>query len=245
MGRTKDDVRAQAWIKAGAAPELIHLLAELIENAVKFSPKEFDVIIRVSGTSAGIAVEVEDRGQPMGPEHLAELTARLAHTPLYRELTEADQFGLFVVGRLSQRMGLTVTLRDSPYGGVTAIVLVPWALHAEAPVDQPDTEPAPAPAPFVTGSGLHFRRTQQDAKALGTAPASPVTPAPRPGQASDNAAGGLPERQPGSHLAAELRTDAPRRSPSPSAHAAAPPAPDADMFDALDDIKYTDTGEQR
>ncbi|MFK0119325.1 nitrate- and nitrite sensing domain-containing protein [Streptomyces sp. NPDC090994] len=246
MGRTRDDVRAQAWIKAAAAPELIHLLAELIENAVKFSPKEFEVVIRVTGTSAGIAIEVEDRGQPMWPGHLAQLTARLAHTPLYRELTETDQLGLFVVGQLAQRMGLTVTLRDSPYGGVTAIVLVPWTLHAEAP-DQPETKPAPAASELVTRSGLQLRRPQEPTTALGGAQSPPQTAAlPTPRPASAGADGQLPERHPGTHLAAQLRTDAPERS-NPPAPTTPPPsaAHDGGMFDALDDIKHTNPGDQR
>ncbi|MCX4682211.1 nitrate- and nitrite sensing domain-containing protein [Streptomyces sp. NBC_01433] len=243
MGRTKDDVRAQAWIQAGAAPELIHLLAELIENAVKFSPKEFPVVIRVSGTSAGIAIEVEDRGQPLQAEHLAGLTARLAYTPLYQELTETDQFGLFVVGRLAQRMGLTVTLRDSPFGGVTAIVLVPWTLHTVAPEDQPAVERPSAPVSHVTGSGLQLR---QRAVALeASPPRASAAPAPQPAPEPRGGSGQLPERLPGSHLAAQLRTDTPGSS-GPPAHPAAPaPVLDTDLFDALDDIKHTDPGDQR
>ncbi|WP_329160702.1 nitrate- and nitrite sensing domain-containing protein [Streptomyces anulatus] len=249
MGRTQDDVRAQAWIKAGAAPELIHLLAELIENAVKFSPREFPVVVRVSGTSAGIAIEVEDRGQPMKREHLAQLTARLAHTPLYRELTETDQYGLFVVGQLAQRMGLTVTLRDSPYGGVTAIVLVPWPLHAAAPA-QPSPAPEPAPTPSASGSGLQIRQRQPSPAVLDAAPAAspraPVMPAPaipRPATAP----GELPERQPGNHLAAELRARGTERSdpPVPSTPSPASEEHESDLFAALDDVKHTRTGEQR
>ncbi|MFD4210850.1 ATP-binding protein, partial [Micromonospora tulbaghiae] len=250
MGRVQDDVRTQAWIKAGAAPELMHLLAELIENAVKFSPREFPVVVRVSGTSAGIAIEVEDRGQPMKREHLAQLTDRLAHTPLYGELTATDQYGLFVVGQLAQRMGLTVTLRDSPYGGVTAIVLVPWALHTAAPAQPIPAAPAPAPAPSVSGSGLQLRQRRPSPAIVDAAPAAPPrapvmpTPAtPRPASAP----GELPARQPGNHLAAQLRTGTPGPSspPVPSTPSPASEAQESDLFAAFDDVKHTPPGEQR
>ncbi|MFH9745112.1 sensor histidine kinase [Streptomyces anulatus] len=249
MGRVQDDVRAQAWIKAGAAPELIHLLAELIENAVKFSPADFPVVVRVSGTSAGIAIEVEDRGQPMKREHLAQLTDRLAHTPLYGELTATDQYGLFVVGQLAQRMGLTVTLRDSPFGGVTAIVLVPWALHAAAP-DQPIPAPDPAPAPSVSGSGLQLRQRRPSPAIVGAAPTAPprapVMPTPAPPRPA-SAPGELPARQPGNHLAAQLRTGTPGPSspPAPSPPSPASETQESDLFAAFDDVKHTHPGEQQ
>jgi signal transduction histidine kinase len=110
-----------------AVADLIHLLAELIENATLYSPP--DTTVQVSGqiVAHGFAIEVEDRGLSMDPAALAQANERLARPPDF-DLSNSAQLGLFVVGRLAQRHSIQVTLRTSPYGGTTAIVLLPDAV---------------------------------------------------------------------------------------------------------------------
>lgn len=110
-------------VTADAVAELIHILAELVENATRFSPPGTPVTVAGSLGSHGYCVEIEDRGDGPGPEALAELTA-VARDP-DPPVLNAARLGLTVVGRLAAARGITVTLRPSPYGGTTAIVLVP------------------------------------------------------------------------------------------------------------------------
>ncbi len=114
-------------IAGPAVADLIHLLAELIENATLFSPPDTTVQVTGQTVGHGFAVEVDDRGLSMDPESLAYANARLADPPDF-DLSNSAQLGLFVVSRLAQRHSVQVTLRKSPYGGTTAIVLVPDAV---------------------------------------------------------------------------------------------------------------------
>ena len=115
----------------GAVNDVIHLVAELVENATTFSPPTTRVEIRADTVGSGFAVEIEDRGLGLPAGELAEINQRLASPPEF-DLANSDQLGLFVVGQLAGRHGITVSLRDSPYGGTTAIVLMPHSLIVRA-----------------------------------------------------------------------------------------------------------------
>ena len=119
--------RSQAALAGFAVADVIHLLAELIENATTLSPPYTSV--RVSGDTVanGFAIEVEDRGLGMSPQRLAELNERLASPPEFNP-SDSEQLGLFVVSQLAKRHGIRVTLKPSPYGGTAAIVLIPQHL---------------------------------------------------------------------------------------------------------------------
>ncbi|BCJ36332.1 hypothetical protein Athai_38350 [Actinocatenispora thailandica] len=129
---TTDHVRVsflpvqECQVAADTVAELIHVLAELVENATRFSPPGTPVTVAGSLGSHGYCVEIEDRGDGPGPAALAELTA-IARDP-DPPVLHAARLGLTVVGRLAAARGITVTLRPSPYGGTTAIVLIPPAL---------------------------------------------------------------------------------------------------------------------
>jgi signal transduction histidine kinase len=116
--------RSQAALSGSAVADVIHLLAELIENATTLSPPYTSV--RVSGevVANGFAIEVEDRGLGMSQERIAELNQRLASPPEFNP-SDSEQLGLFVVSQLARRHGIKVTLRPSPYGGTSAVVLIP------------------------------------------------------------------------------------------------------------------------
>jgi signal transduction histidine kinase len=121
--------------------DVIHLIAELIENATVYSPAHTSVIVRGETAARGFVFEVEDRGLGMSAEELAELNERLASPPEF-DLADSDRLGLFVVSRLAARHDIRVTLRGSPYGGTTAIVLIPEEHVAEPEAPAPAEEPA-------------------------------------------------------------------------------------------------------
>jgi signal transduction histidine kinase len=118
-------------IAGTAVNDLIHLFAELIENATVFSPPSTRIEIRADRVGNGLAVEIEDRGLGMAEEELADINSRLA-SPAEFDLANSEQLGLFVVSRLAARHAITVTLRRSAYGGTTAILLLPFGVIVQA-----------------------------------------------------------------------------------------------------------------
>jgi len=122
----------EASVIGAAVADLTHLLAEIIENAAQFSPPHTRVRVTGEPVGNGYAVEVEDRGLGMGKETLAEANRRIEQSEAL-DLFDSDRLGLFVVSRLAARHGIKVHLRTSPYGGTTAVVLLPTALlHIKA-----------------------------------------------------------------------------------------------------------------
>ncbi|MFD4631105.1 nitrate- and nitrite sensing domain-containing protein [Streptomyces sp. NPDC058284] len=110
-----------------AVADLTHLLAELVENAAQFSPPHTKVRVSGEPVGNGYALEIEDRGLGMGKEMLTETNRRVEQSEGL-DLFDSDQLGLFVVSRLAAHHGIKVHLRTSPYGGTTAVVLLPTAL---------------------------------------------------------------------------------------------------------------------
>ncbi|MFI5795701.1 nitrate- and nitrite sensing domain-containing protein [Streptomyces sp. NPDC051677] len=123
----------EAAVIGTAVADLTHLLAELVENAAQFSPPHTRVRVTGEPVGNGYAVEVEDRGLGMGKETLTDANRRIAQSEAL-DLFDSDRLGLFVVSRLAARHGIKVHLRTSPYGGTTAVVLLPTALlHSSKP----------------------------------------------------------------------------------------------------------------
>jgi signal transduction histidine kinase len=116
--------RSQAALAGSAVADVIHLLAELIENATTLSPPYTSVRVSGDTVASGFAIEVEDRGLGISPARLAELNERLARPPEFNP-SDSEQLGLFVVSQLAKRHGIQVTLRASPYGGTAAVALIP------------------------------------------------------------------------------------------------------------------------
>jgi signal transduction histidine kinase len=119
--------RSQAALAGSAVADVIHLLAELIENATTLSPPYTSVRVSGDTVASGFAIEVEDRGLGMSAQRQAELNERLASPPEFNP-SDSEQLGLFVVSQLAKRHGIRVTLKASPYGGTTAIALIPQHL---------------------------------------------------------------------------------------------------------------------
>jgi signal transduction histidine kinase len=125
--RVRVEVRSKAALAGPAVADVVHLLAELIENAAVYSPPS--TVVRVQGelVGRGFCVEVEDRGLGMSEEQLAEINRTLGSVPAF-DPAGSDRLGLFVASRLAHRHGITVALRSSVYGGTTAVVIVPTNL---------------------------------------------------------------------------------------------------------------------
>ena len=122
--RVTVSTQSRAALSGSAVTDVIHLLAELIENATTLSPPFTQVRVSGEAVASGFAIEIEDRGLGMTPQRMAELNERLARPPEINP-TNTEQLGLFVVGQLARRHGISVTLRQSPYGGTTAVALIP------------------------------------------------------------------------------------------------------------------------
>jgi signal transduction histidine kinase len=124
-----------------AVGDVVHLLAELIENATAFSPPGTKVHVAGQAVSNGYVVEIEDRGIGMSDQELMEANDRLANPPTI-DLALSQRLGLFVVGRLASRYGIKVQLRHSWYDGITALVLLPDTLIVRMQSSEPEAVPS-------------------------------------------------------------------------------------------------------
>lgn len=163
-----------------AVTDVVHLLAELLENATTFSPPNTEVRVMAERVGTGFAVEIEDRGLGVKNELLEEANRRLAEPPEY-DLVDTDQLGLFVVARLAARHDINVSLKRSPYGGVTAIVLLPHDLVVPAEHMAAGTLPPAAAAKEERAEAAYAAAEERNAgggAVLGDRAAA-LVPAPR------------------------------------------------------------------
>ena len=110
-----------------AVNDVIHLVAELVENATVFSPPNTRIEIRADRVGTGLVAEVEDRGLGLSPDEIDDIN-RLLASPSEFDLVNSEKLGLFVVSSLAARHKINVSLRRSAYGGTTAIVLLPFGV---------------------------------------------------------------------------------------------------------------------
>lgn len=141
-----------------AVGDVIHLLAELIENAISFSPPHTMVDVCGTTVGSGYVIEITDHGLGMSDAEFETANEQLRNTPEFK-LSSTARLGLFVVGRLAERHHIKVSLRRAPTGGTTVIVLIPDNLISETwSVSTPPIAVPPVPA--VTGVP-HQRATGQ------------------------------------------------------------------------------------
>jgi signal transduction histidine kinase len=114
-------------ISGNAVNDIIHLVAELLENATVFSPPHTRVEVRAERVGTGFVAEIEDRGLGLSESERTGINARLAAPPEL-DFANSNQLGLFIVGQLASRHGIKVSLRESAYGGITAIVWLPFGV---------------------------------------------------------------------------------------------------------------------
>jgi signal transduction histidine kinase len=187
-------------VAAHAVNDLVHLVAELLDNATVFSPPDTHVMVEARRVGDRAVLYVEDRGLGMSPEMLAEINQRLAEPPLV-DVAVSRMMGLVVVGRLAARHGVKVELRRASNRGTVAdvtlpsAVLVPTAIAGRSepppirleplhPSDQPEHPAASSNqlalerGPSAQRSGSGFPASASFPPMPGYAPAPSHQPAP-------------------------------------------------------------------
>ncbi|MGW0285057.1 nitrate- and nitrite sensing domain-containing protein [Streptomyces sp. NPDC003236] len=224
----------EVGIAADAVADVVHLLAELLENATVFSPPHTQVTLRPGRVGGGFVLEVDDRGLGLDAGQRAEAHRTLTDPDAF-DPTRHDRLGLYVVGRLAARHGIEVSLGNSPYGGTTAVVLLPPAVLADAEPARARAHPPRTPVGTTTPGPPSNPPPAPEPPAPGAAPAAPGTPsAPLPGLPSRTRGTSAPAPEPpGTPATDRPRCDTPAPAPEPPGTPAtdrpplpATPAPD-------------------
>lgn len=120
----------EGTVPGHAVASIIHLVAELIENATMFAPPQTQVLLRSQQVTSGVAIEVEDRGlgmQRIDQERVNQLLANPEDINL-DDLLRDGRIGLFVVSMIARQHGIVVRLQTNIYGGTQAVVILPRLL---------------------------------------------------------------------------------------------------------------------
>ncbi|MEW2529083.1 ATP-binding protein, partial [Streptomyces sp. NPDC047071] len=213
----------KAAVVGFAAEGVMHLLAELMDNAANFSPPTDEVHVYVEESRTGVVVTIEDSGLRMSEAALRRAKESVSGQAADLALLQGTRLGLAVVGRLAVKYGVSVNFRPSSRGGTGVVILLPPQLVAQQPqpdsartaaapaIEAPVTEAPALPAP---GQAVAPETTEAGRSASlpsTPAPAAQVWPVP-PGQgpadgpeapgATQATPGGLPVRRPGRTMAA-------------------------------------------
>lgn len=135
----------EGTVSGHAVVDVVHLLAELLENATVFSAPQTTVHVRVEPVAAGVAIEVEDRGLGMSSDERSRMNTVLGAPGevALGELLRDGRIGLYVVSVLAQRHDIAVQLQSNVYGGTQAVMVLPRALLGPQPA-------APTPAHHIS-----------------------------------------------------------------------------------------------
>ncbi|MBB3727757.1 sensor histidine kinase [Nonomuraea dietziae] len=171
--RVNIQVPTGTMVAGPAVTDVVHLLAELIENSISFSPRETKVSVSSNRTEGGVMVAVVDLGIGMTADEVAQANWRLANPPVV-DVSVSRRMGLFVVGRLALRHGIKVQLRSQPTGGVTALVVLPDTLLVSAsapaqtgfPYQQTQSSYSPFDSPVLAAPVAQFGMDTPDVRAF-------------------------------------------------------------------------------
>ncbi|MEU0983638.1 ATP-binding protein [Streptomyces griseus] len=204
----------EGTLRGHAVADVIHLLAELVENATVFSAPHTQVLLRVQHVTAGLALEVEDRGLGMPDHEQRRMNALLSDPDQVNvaHLLQDGRIGLFVVSALARRHGIAVRLQSNIYGGTQAVLVLPQSLLGT----DPDAPPSPDAVPVPPPGAVHRPPVE---------PQAPAVP-PRSGAARPSEDGS--HRRPGREQDAGPRPpadDPPRNGPPQPPAGEAPPLP--------------------
>ncbi|MEU0374483.1 ATP-binding protein [Streptomyces sp. NPDC006283] len=189
-------------LRGHAVADVIHLLAELVENATLFSAPHTQVLLRAQHVTAGLAVEVEDRGLGMPLQEQDKMNALLMDPDQVNvaHLLQDGRIGLFVVSALARRHGIAVRLQSNIYGGVQAVLVLPQGLlgaerdesgrpEAVARAAAHSAHPAGGHAGDSSGQAVGYSGGHRDAPHIAAMPppslpqsALPAHPGPMPAQ---------------------------------------------------------------
>ncbi|SDH00160.1 Signal transduction histidine kinase [Lentzea fradiae] len=211
LGAAVSEVEQYARVQVGQTPDvtvqgravndLVHLIAELLDNATAFSDPVTKVTVRTAKTRKGeLAIEIQDRGVGMGDQEILDANERLADPPDV-DVAVSRRMGLYVVARLAKRHDIKVRLRGNEdiEGGTTALVIVPETLIAipgqapaaapppgsgglasafgmSAPAQSQSQSPAPAVSEHTTEIGTSAARASGIAGAFGSTGSTGLTP---------------------------------------------------------------------
>jgi signal transduction histidine kinase len=142
-------------VSAEIASDLILLLAELLDNAIRFSPPQTEVRVSTRPTDDGCQIAISDQGIGMPPERMSEENQRIVRRERI-DLVPTDVLGLFVVGRLCRRHGLRAWLVPDVTAGITAVVEIPSARLV--PTGQAEPEASGARPPVEREARSHQGR---------------------------------------------------------------------------------------
>jgi signal transduction histidine kinase len=207
-------------IVGSAVSDVIHLVAELVENATVFSPPNARIEVKADRVGAGLVAEIEDRGLGLTEAERADINERLGSAPEF-DLANSQQLGLFVVSRLAARHNIKVSLRESVYGGTTAVLLLPFGVVVRAE----EAEPVSTRYVWLTAAAAAPDREQEWRLPAPTYPqesAEPRQPVvlslpPGPSGPASTSHLGMPVRVPQANLAPQLRSDE-VTEPPPATH---------------------------
>jgi signal transduction histidine kinase len=189
-----------------AVADLIHLLAELIDNATSFSPPGAPIEVRGNPVGKGVVIEVEDQGLGIEAERREVLNKMFRDPPDFglMALLDDPRIGFFVVARLAHQHGMRVSLMESTYGGVRAGVVVPNILITTRNRDSEGGEQAEiGDSSASMDQGLRTIFDEAIPHQNGSSPA--LQPAVADATADDRPA--LPRRRPQEHLASQLQAE--------------------------------------
>jgi signal transduction histidine kinase len=170
------NVQQGVSVAGSAVSDVVHLLAEVIENATTFSPRDTPVqMMAQQVSSGGVLVEVADGGVGIPDPTLREINERLDNPPVM-DVSVSRHMGLFAVARLAERHGIRVRLRARPPQGIIAMVWLPDAIIQDG--DRPFGRLHPA----LRQIGVTGRRSPGSRSSLPVQAAPPAPPpaSPRP-----------------------------------------------------------------
>ncbi|MFE9032001.1 nitrate- and nitrite sensing domain-containing protein [Streptomyces iakyrus] len=162
----------EAEIHGRAVTDLVHLLAELLENATTFSSPQTKVRVTATRLPDGrVMIEIHDKGIGLTAEDFADINHKLANPPTV-DAAISQRMGLFVVGRLSDRHGIRVQLRPSgEQAGTTSLVMLPDAIThgggGEQHVDRDEFTVSQIIPEQNFGGGENFGQPMRTAAELG------------------------------------------------------------------------------
>ena len=119
------NVQPGIQVTGQAVNDVVHLVAEIVENATTFSPEDTQVYVTGQPlTSGGVLLDITDNGVGISEQEMAHANWRLDNPPVV-DVAVSRRMGLFVVGRLAARHGVRVRLRHAQSGGLTALIWLP------------------------------------------------------------------------------------------------------------------------
>lgn len=170
-------------VAARAVNDIVHLVAELLENATSFSSPRTDVIVDARRVGDQAIIEIEDQGIGMSRQQMTELNERLTKPPVF-DVSVSRMMGLFVVGRLANRHNVKVMLRGASSGGTLAIVTLSADVLNLSRFQRPTLAGAdqaqPLPAGTIDATVVESTTGPVPITAQAARPALPPAPPARP-----------------------------------------------------------------